>query len=251
MSSMSCSLMHMPHKASLWWDAANEKMVYCTFSSLWAYRKTALLRGMMHWHIRSDECAQNQFLNVFLLWFACSGNFWTYPKLIFGTFKNTQNRNSLMEIFAYVWNWFSEHPKMIVESKNRFCKFLELSETIFRNFWKCLWTQKRFWKFLDLSERNFLIFENIQKDISEIIFRNFRKSQLLCITGRSGAAAINSSLPSLVRAAGDIGYFVPLACSSWDSLLSLAFLFPLSPVFNSDFVCVWELWIRVCVSTCC
>ncbi len=104
--------MHIPPNALTWCDAANEQMVYCTFYFPWVNRKAALLRGMMHWHMRSDQSAQNQFLKVFLLSLMCSGIFRSFLKFIFGLSENTQNHFSLLEIFGYIWKAFSDFPKM-------------------------------------------------------------------------------------------------------------------------------------------
>ena len=174
----------------------------------------------------------------------------------------TVKANVVLFIFGLFRNWISEFPKNFSKGKNRFCVFSDLSENDFRTFPKTSRTMFWCWKFSDLSEK----FSECPKNLSLTllfvlswnfrtcpkIFRNIRKSQLLCITGRIWAVAINSPLPSLVRAAGSIPIICALGLLSLSlALLSLAFLFPLSPVFDLDLVCVWELWIRVCVSACC
>ncbi len=77
--------------------------ILCILLSL-HLRKAVLLRGVMHWHIRSDVCAQNQFfgsispclcvLEIFgssentQNQFFASGNFWKFSKKIFESFEN-------------------------------------------------------------------------------------------------------------------------------------------------------------------
>lgn len=130
------SVMRIPPNTLMWCDAANEQMVFCTFSFPWVNRKAALLRGMMHWHMRSDQSAQNQFF------FKKSvspqfGVFW-----IFSEFSETHFRT------------FRKHT----EPDFRFWKFLDISESDFRTFQKWLWRQKWFCIFSDLSETDFWIF---------------------------------------------------------------------------------------------
>jgi hypothetical protein len=78
----------------------NDQMVYCIFFLALCRRKAVLLRGMMHRHIRSDACAQNQFFfEAFLFWsvleiFGSSEN-------IFRKFrKYTELFESSLEIFG-------------------------------------------------------------------------------------------------------------------------------------------------------
>lgn len=110
------SVMRIPPNTLMWCDAANEQMVFCTFSFFLVNRNAALLRGMMHWHMRSDQSAQNQFLKVFLLSLMCSGNFRSFPKVIFGLSENALNQFSLLEIFGYVRKTFLDFPKMTVKA---------------------------------------------------------------------------------------------------------------------------------------
>ena len=169
------------------------------FSFVWVNRNAALLRGMMHWHMRSDQSAQNQFLKVFLLNLSCSGNFRSFPKVIFGLSKNAQNQFSLLEIFGYVrktfsdfpkmtvkanvvlfifvlfQNWFSEFPKNFSKGRNRFCVFSDLSESDFRTFPK---TSRTMFLLLEIFG-----FRNVRKIFSWLccwcwagIFRHVRKS---------------------------------------------------------------------------
>ena len=168
----------------------------------------------------------------------------------------TAKAKVVLYIFGLVRNWFSDFPKIISRVNFASVYFRTCPKVIFGLFRehpeRCCW----YWKFSDLSEK----FSECPKNPSLTlllvlswnfrtcpkIFRNIRKSQLLCITGRIWAVAINSPLPSLVRAAGHIGY----SCALGLLLLRFTFepCFLVSPLTRVRFgfgvwfgigVCVW------------
>ena len=101
-------------------QCGNDQMVYCTFYLALCHRKAVLLRGVMHRHIRSDACAQNLFFLEAFRYLVCSGNFWKFRKYT--------------EPILTSWK-ILEVPK-ISASQICFCKFLEVSENVFRKFRK-------------------------------------------------------------------------------------------------------------------
>lgn len=126
-------------------QCGNDQMVYCIFFLALCRRKAVLLRGMMHRHIRSDACAQNQFyFEAFLYWSVLE---------IFGSSENTPNR-----VWAF-WK-FSEVPKIIFVSSENTQKHL-----------------RALWKFLEVPKIHRSVLEIFES--SENIFWKFRKLRWL------------------------------------------------------------------------
>ncbi len=220
----------------------NDQMVYCIFFLALCHRKAVLLREMMHRHIRSDACAQNQFfLEAFLFWSVLE---------IFGSSKNTQN------CLRALWK-FSD-------SENDFRKFRKCTEAFwhFRKFQKCFSEVPKialtsiFFLDLEFSEVPKIALTSIFSQIWN--FRKFRKKfsevpKITFIALQRADLCCGYKYPPPLTCEGywfHSNYLCPWLALSLYFIWALLPWFISPPVFDSDLVCVW-VWIRVCVGASC